>query len=109
MSAKYELIGMDPYQEAETIRQLWLAEAIGYAAAGEVLRSELDPGIRSEAIELREQHLEHCDALLDAYSTVSEMIVEDGGGPVDAGPQPCLDCSTAEKPCPHMYGMGESA
>ncbi len=70
MAVEYKFDMMSRTESSEAIRQLFIAEAAGFCAAKETLRTVFDSNARKEALEMRDQHLEHCDALLDAYLEV---------------------------------------
>lgn len=69
MAVEYKFDMMNRAEASENIRLLFIAEAAGFSAAKEALRTIFDE-TRGEALEMRYQHLEHCDALLDAYLDV---------------------------------------
>lgn len=81
---KYGLLAMAPAEQAAVLQDIWMNEAAGYREAGEVLRGgSLEPSARAEALELRLQHGEHCDALLDAHSEVVRAMGTAAIGPPD--------------------------
>lgn len=71
---KYGLIGLHDEEQLGVIEELWYNEAAGYRDAGITLRTDMDPKHRSEALDFRVQHMEHCDALLDAYSELRATL-----------------------------------
>lgn len=70
MAVEFKFDQMGRGEASEAIRQLFVAEASGYLAARETLQTVLESEPRAEALGMRFQHLDHCDALLDAYLDV---------------------------------------
>ena len=53
---------VEPAEQAELIKELWYNEAALFKAAVRLID--------------RKQHLEHCDALLDAYANLGNLAVD---------------------------------
>lgn len=52
----------EPAEQAQLIKELWYNEAALFKAAARLID--------------RKQHLEHCDALLDAYAKLGHVAVD---------------------------------